>query len=99
MSRWYEDDDEVFGEDLYSDEDFAFEKITGERLAWKDEHGSSGNRPSSSRKDKLNNPSGSCSFPHQVGGVGSGDGTCYQKHQQHGQANAGKTDPLSELST
>lgn len=94
MSRWYEYDDDLFAEDLYSDEDFAFEKMTGERLAWKDSkpvgHGSSGNRPSSSRKDKLNNPSGSCSFPHQVGGVGSGDGTCYQKHQQHGQANAGK---------
>ena len=94
MSRWYDYDDDLFAEDLYSDEDFAFEKMTGERLAWKDGkpvgHGSSGNRPSSTRKDKLNNPSGSCSFPHQVGGVGSGDGTCYQKHQQHGQANAGK---------
>ena len=94
MNRWYDFEDDLFAEDVYSEEDFAFEKMTGERLAWKDEkpvgHGSSGNRPSSSRKDKLQNPSGSCSFPHQVGGICSGDGTCYQKHQEHGSANAGK---------
>lgn len=94
MNRWYDFEDDLFAEDVYSEEDFAFEKMTGERLAWKDSkpvgHGSSGNRPSSSRKDKLQNPSGSCSFPHQVGGIGSGDGTCYQKHQEHGSANAGK---------
>lgn len=90
MNRWYDFEDDLFAEDVYSEEDFAFEKMTGERLSYKSDHGSSGNRPSSSRKDKLQNPSGSCSFPHQVGGIGSGDGTCYQKHQEHGSANAGK---------
>lgn len=31
----------------------------------------------------LKNPSGSCTTPHEEGGKGSGDGTCYQKHREY----------------
>ena len=73
----------------HAEDDVAFEKMSDELLAYKSDHGSSGNRPKTRRKTKLKNPSGSCTTPHEVGGVGSGDGTCYQKHHEHGTANAG----------
>ena len=81
----------ILAEGLYADDDLAFEKMSDELLAYKSDHGSSGNRAKKKgpRKSKLKNPSGSCTTPHQVGGVGSGDGTCYQKHHDFGTANAG----------
>ena len=72
-----------------AEDDLAFEKMSDELLAYKSDHGSSGNRPQNRRKTKLKNPSGSCTTPHEVGGVGSGDGTCYQKHHEYGTAGAG----------
>ena len=39
-----------------------------------------------SGKRDLKNPSGSCTTPHEEGGKGSGDGTCYQKHREYGVA-------------
>ena len=78
----------ILAEFHHAEDDVAFEKMSDELLAYKSDHGSSGNR-GKSRKNKLKNPSGSCTTPHQVGGVGSGDGTCYQKHHDYGTANAG----------
>ena len=83
----------ILAENTYGGDDIAFEKMSDELLAYKSDHGSGpGNRAKdkgTSRKNKLKNPSGSCRSPHQVGGVGSGDGTCYQKHNEYGSAGAG----------
>ena len=65
-----------FAYDSYSDEDLAFEKMSDEMLA--------------DSKRNLQNPRMTSCDPHEKPSKGSGDGECYQVHQDYGTANAGK---------
>jgi hypothetical protein len=65
-----------FGYDSYSDEDFAFEKMSDEMFA-------DSERP-------LKNPRVPGCDPHKVPSKGSGDGECYQVHQDYGTAKSGE---------
>ena len=62
--------------DNYSDEDLAFEKMSEEMLA--------------DSKRNLQNPRMTGCDPHQSPGKGSGDGECYQVHQDYGKAKSGE---------
>ena len=62
--------------DNYSDEDLAFEKMSEEMLA--------------DSKRNLQNPRMTGCDPHKSPGKGSGDGECYQVHQDYGKAKSGE---------